>query len=60
MCAENCIFENWADVRIPPSDTNDRAGDPVAEVPVLPLISPCFPELERGKESHSISILFYI
>lgn len=42
-------FENSADVRIPPSEAKDRARDPVAEVPVLILLSPCFPEMERHK-----------
>lgn len=53
------IFENSAYVRISPSDTN-RAGDPAAEVPVLPLMSPCFPEMERDTDSHSIGILVYL
>lgn len=52
--------ENSVDARIPPSDTKDRAGDPVAEVPVLPFMSPFSPEIERGIDSHSISILDHI
>lgn len=56
---QKTIFENSADARIP-SDTNDGASDPAAEVPVLPLMSPCFPEIKRDTDSHSVSILVYI
>lgn len=59
-CVLKTIFENSAGARITPSDTIDRTGDPAAEVPVLPFMSPCFPEMERDTDSHSISILIYI